>query len=529
MKRLIGLLALILGASVVRYAPAPDLPGAPLSRLPIAQYLFAGYNPGAVAVNITLDTSCAKDNGTTSATSVACGPMTPTAGDAITCELKVPYSASNNLPISVTDNVNSGKYNVLIGTRTDFNFDWATYLFENAAASATTITASWTTSAAHGAMSCQAWKGVPTKYSADSTIVESRAATSTNPCTTATCASPDLTPFDSNRVIVAALDKALTGLSAGTNYTIVNQNVSSTWTPEYWIQTTKTATNAPYQTSTSSAFYDSMGALAPSQYASACSETMIFDWTGGTNGNTVAEADMEAGTKGGHKQANATAYTGNADGSWTFNGATTGLTYATANYQPLSTTRTCPFYTGSGTGTVGLNYSTTQAAHSAQYNFETTASLVSAGICFSTDIAAADNGGPTDSFTIYGNSGFGTADFATFGVNGNGTLYAYLETSSATNATHITLTSGNWYWVWLQYQQGSSALLNHTMKVYSFSGAGCQGTPTLLNTLQNAIVANNSFPNRMIIGTSAQTTTVGKNLKYAAGFLDLMYGSLRLP
>jgi hypothetical protein len=199
------------------------------------------------------------------------------------------------------------------------------------------------------------------------------------------------------------------------------------------------------------------------------------------------------------------------------------MTFSTSAYQPLATPLDCPFCSGTGTGTLGIKYSTTQAAHSAQYNFDTSSPKASAGVCFSTDLPNLDAGGPNDVFTLYGNTGTGALDFANVVVWGSGTnLELYMETGGGNSAGSVPIVSGHNYWLSVQYVKGGT----HSINVYD----GCGASPALLGTVTYPAVPNASLPNFLIVGNAgAKTATTGKNYFYGAVKLDFLYGRPLLP
>src|ERR1035441_8907915 len=68
--------------------------------------------PGSGQVTATLDGSqhAVTDNGSASSATVVVGPITPTAGDGITCEVTALTGSSASTFSSVADNVNLGNY-----------------------------------------------------------------------------------------------------------------------------------------------------------------------------------------------------------------------------------------------------------------------------------------------------------------------------------------------------------------------------------------------------------------------------------
>ena len=119
---------------------------------------FSSNVSSAAFPPITLGVHAAHDNGASTATTVVVGPMTPTAGSTIVCDVK--YTTSANLT-SVADNVNSGVYQIAASMLRDPNhsFVLGTFYKENVAASATTITLTYTATGTNGQMACREWKG----------------------------------------------------------------------------------------------------------------------------------------------------------------------------------------------------------------------------------------------------------------------------------------------------------------------------------------------------------------------------------
>jgi hypothetical protein len=462
---------------------------------------------------ITLDGSVhgSKDNDTTSAATVVVGPLgTPTAGDTIVCEFVFDYGSTVT---TVVDNVNSGDYLPAVSVHTNWSLGkrYGIYYMENVAAANTTITLSYSPANTHGAMSCQAWKGTAPAYALDSTFLQAQDGSSADPTT-----GTNLTPFGDGRVVIAALGTASVTPTAGAGYALIDSDVNTRLHPEYVIQTTKTATAGDY-TAAADTWYDQMAAFAPNTNGF-CGTAAIMDWTGGTDGATVTAASLDASTKGGRKQPLSDVRTG-----WALNGPATGMTFSTSAYQPLATTLDCPFCSGTGTGTLGITYSTTQPAHSAQYNFDTSSPKASAGVCFSTDLPNTDFGDPSDVFTVYANTGKGALDYANVVISGNrSNLELYMETNAGNSPEHVPIVSGHKYWLSVQYVKDGT----HNIQVYD----GCEASPTLLGTVTYPALPNASLPNYLLIGSGgALTVTKDKNFFYGAVKLDFLYGRPLLP
>ncbi len=470
------------------------------------------FNTLPVGAGITLDLHGSKDNGAVSSSTVVVGPIgTPTAGDLIVCEF---VFSSASVFANISDNVNSGNYLSAAAIHTNFNTNLRNgiYYKENVAAGNTTITLSYSPASARGAMSCQAWSGARASFALDSSFVQAQQGSGINPNT-----GSNLTPFGDGRVVIGAVAMNTQTPTAGVNYTLIDPNTTTKLFPEYWIQSSKTATAGNFNAASDS-WYNQMAAFAPSSLGY-CDSAVILDWNGGIDGATIGLTDLEASTKGGRKQPLSDTHAGN----WQLNGPATGMTYSATAYRPFARSLDCPAYSGSGTGTVGVKYSTTQAAHSAQYNFETSSPAVSAATCFSTDLPNNDLGGPNDVFTLYGNTGVGSMDFDNVVVWGSGaSLMIYMESGTASTGPNIPILSGHDYWIYLKYVKNGT----HVLKVYD----GCGANPTLLGTITHAAAANTSLSNYLIVGNAgALTSTQGKNYYYGAVKLDYMYGGDLLP
>ncbi len=205
--------------------------------------------PGSGQVTAALDGSqhAATDNGGTSSATVVVGPITPTAGDGITCEVTSSTGNSASTFSSVADNVNAANYTA--ATAWTFNSatgEWSAIFYKSGVAGrATTITFTATVAHSNFAMSCEAWKpsSTPATFTLDPATVQ------TNSVTTAT-ANPTsgtaVTPAHANEVLIGYLSTNNAPTAFGPNYTSVDTAASTGAFPEYWIQTAVTATDAPY-------------------------------------------------------------------------------------------------------------------------------------------------------------------------------------------------------------------------------------------------------------------------------------------
>lgn len=486
-----------------------------------AQLTLTGAGRGTPSVGfpaITIGVSC---TGTaTGATSVACSSMTPALGSVIACGYIIPTGSTFT---QIADDKNSGVYqNAFAGIRdfSDHNFELGAYYKENVAASATVITMTYATSG-NSKISCFEIIGTPATYALDSSVTASQAANGTNPNS-----GTSLTPFANNAIVATILESNTSTPTAGFG-TLIG-NISTLW-PQYGIQTTKTATTGNY--TNASAVNYSEGMVAFGQNAGGtCNATHVFNWngTGAANGVAVDVTKLQASTSGGAAQPNADRIS-NRPG-WT-HGAGTGTTFSTAAYQPLVTTRTCPFFTGVGTGTLGLSHASGDTTSQSNYYFKTNQAKVTLATCFSTTTPVA-NTGTLDYLVIGGgDNSVGNPDFAVLQINSNGAVGTFqLEDSGATTAVSTThWTPNTQFWVRLEYNQANL----HKLYIYS----GCGASPTLLETVTGTVQISDSHVGVTGGGTADYFGFIGVSDSYIAGTAtyipasvgDILYGATLLP
>lgn len=217
---------------------------------------MAAFIPASQSTPMTLDTHGESDD--------AIPPMVfsvplynVTAGDLITCE--VTFDGGNgNVLSSVSDPVN-GTYSTGVAMEKNTAADQynGIYYFQNAAAGSYLVNLNLTMAALGTGISCQAWKGVVTASALDASFTQNRYSSGAN----ATTGSAK-TPSSGNELVIAAAGfDSDTTATAGTSYTLVDaQGAATRLFPEYWIQTTATATNGPF-TSASDHWTDQMVAF----------------------------------------------------------------------------------------------------------------------------------------------------------------------------------------------------------------------------------------------------------------------------
>lgn len=448
------------------------------------------------------------DNGASTATSVAVAIGTPAAGSTIYCDIRYPNGSTFT---TVTDNCNSGNYQPLLadirppGGTTKY----ATYYKENVAACSTTVTAAWTTTGTNGQIHCKEIKGGRATFAADTSVAQSVSTTSTNPANT-----NSYTPYGDNEMVLSGGLVSSGTVTAGSGFTLLD--ASSAMNPEYQIQATKTATTGQLTDSTSTGYAIGMAAFAPDA-GGPCDITGLIDWSGGSNGATVAASDAQTSAHGLNSQG--TSIFSHFGAFVVASGA--GLTYNTAAYQPLATSRNCPFYSGSGTGTLGLDHASNTAG-GVQYWFITQQPNVTAAACISTTAPTGlQSGYGLDTMSIHG--GFqGNGDYVNLQWNSSSNKWA-LEAPGGSAGSTTTWLQNTQYWILLTYKQQG----RHTISIYQ----GCGANPTLQETITaTGVVSGGGFADVVNFGNSGNDTWPSSyHWYYGAAIVDILYGGTLLP
>lgn len=378
---------------------------------------------------ITVGVSCNTNNGASSATTVVCGPMTPAAGSTIYCEAKYNNTASFT---SFADNVNSGSYQPGFSRLRESNHTYAigSYYKENVANSATTITLTYSSTQTNGQLVCKEIQGVATSYTEDSSLIQGLAGTSTNP------AMSSLTPFAADEIVLSGGNISSGTVTAGTSGGTWSLSTSaSTLRSQYLIQTTATATTGAFADTTSTAYGIGMSAFAKNNGGS-CGITGILDYSGGTNGGTPTAGTINSSMHGMAAQSSQDVAVNNKNGA-NIDGSGTGLTYSNTVAMPLTTTRNCPFYNGTGSASLSLAKATGSTnTGGVSYYFDTLQPKVSTFGCFQTDDGSGGTG-ESDSLGITGgDENVGNGDFANFGFGANGTITLEPKQGSGGVATY---------------------------------------------------------------------------------------------
>ena len=179
------------------------------------------------------------------------------AGDLIVCEV----SLEEGMTFTSVSDPKNGNYSpaITLHTNTTLTQQAGIYYVANAVAGSYNVSLAWTGGANnYQAMACQSWTGAATSSPQDTTMTKQQDKSSTaNPTTGST-----ITPAAAGELIIGCLTSSAHVPTAGTNYSLTDSaTITYVW-PEYWIQTTATATNAPY-TNSSDKWTDQMVAFKP--------------------------------------------------------------------------------------------------------------------------------------------------------------------------------------------------------------------------------------------------------------------------
>jgi Putative Ig domain len=215
---------------------------------------------GAVAL-ITRNAHGVTDVGATSTASpITVALSNVAAGDLIVCEVSLEAGVTFT---SVSDPSN-GVYlpAITLHTNTKMTQQLGIYFVANAVAGSYSVSMAWTGGATnYQAMACQSWTGVATSSPQDTTMTEQQDKSSTaNPTAGST-----KTPAAAGELIIGNLMTSAHVPTAGTNYTLTDSASATYMWPEYWVQTTATATDAPY-TNSSDNWTDQMVAFGPASF-----------------------------------------------------------------------------------------------------------------------------------------------------------------------------------------------------------------------------------------------------------------------
>ncbi len=205
------------------------------------------------------------------------------AGDLIVCEVSL---ESNVTFTSVSDPVN-GTYSpaIALHTNTLLGQQLGIFAIPNAAAGSYSVSLAWTGGAqGYQAMACQSWTGVATSAPQDTNMTEQQDGSSTANPTSGSAA----TPAAAGELVIGNLQTDRQVPTAGANYALTDAATTTMMWPEYWIQTTATATHAPYTNSTDT-WTDQMVAFKPNSSGAGVAAPSITSATtaSGTVGSSL--------------------------------------------------------------------------------------------------------------------------------------------------------------------------------------------------------------------------------------------------
>jgi len=415
-------------------------------------------------------TDCASANNAGTGTSpFSCGSLVVnTTGDTIVCEWGVDGSSASFGGISDSTN---GTYlmpmsSLTNGTTLDIGRQGIAYL-PNVAAGSYTPALSAANHDGFLSLACQPFKNVLTAFSLDGgsiTQVKDQTTVATNPTSGST-----QSPTTNGELILGFLTNGnCTTPTPGTNYSLLTGLAANCEWPEYWIQTTGTATNTPY-TMASDTWRDEQTALLPAGASPGVLPLTVYNnASGGTNGATPTTTTV----------GNSGAFV--ASGAWTVNNANSDMTFATktlncqqgssfingATFTNSSSTLAYQFATG--TGTDGVSFSTTGIG---------TYAKVTMAYCFETSIPQTDSNGNRYSLGSMESEDF--ADFCDPQIFPTGSaLQLDLESSGGgASAGRINIATNTVYQIQMTYATASGGC---QLSVYDTTGA--QVGSTLTNT-----------------------------------------------
>jgi hypothetical protein len=198
------------------------------------------------------------DIGTTLTASPITVPLSNVAaGDLIVCEVSLD---SHSTFASVSDPVN-GTYSpaITLHYNSAFTQQLGIFAIPKVAAGNYSVSLAWTGgSQVYNAIACESWTGVATSAPQDANVTQQQDGSSiANP----TSGSPVI-PATAGELVIGNLMTATQIPAAGANYSLTDVAPVTYMWPEYWIQTTATATNAPY-TNSPDTWTDQMVAFKP--------------------------------------------------------------------------------------------------------------------------------------------------------------------------------------------------------------------------------------------------------------------------
>ena len=209
--------------------------------------------------------------------------LNPAAGDGITCEMAFADGATS---VAIQDNVNAGSYPAAVPLHANLGAFVGVYYKSNVAAGSTVVTFTLNTTGGSIAMACQDWRALAGAFTLDGSFVQQQDGSGVSMTTGAA-----KTPSANNELVIGnAITNNLTP-SAGASFTAIGFAPSGpNQFPQYWIQTSATATNSPYTLGTADTWTDQMAAFA---FISTATPTLSP--TSGIPPQTVTISDSTSG------------------------------------------------------------------------------------------------------------------------------------------------------------------------------------------------------------------------------------------
>lgn len=459
----------------------------------------SGGGTTASVAAIVLDGTkhCQNDNGATPSTTISCALTSVTAGDLITCHLGADAASIQ----SIGDSTN-GLYTFVLTSPITVSSDTGQpmqAIFANAAAGTYSPTLTLTTAAAFVGISCEAWKNARTTNVVDTTFGQQQYVTTTaNP----NCGTSQ-TPANNGELILGTVSVSAGTPVAGTNYTLIDVDTTTITYPEYWIQTSKTATNAPY-TLASADWDDMCAAYLPSSAAAGATvkNITLLDGSGGSNGATVTNATLLSSTKGVLANTGTLTYqpgTISTQWSWTNALSTPLLSSKWSNGATYSSTPTLTLEYTTIANPTGVTYThwfdgTNQAS---SWNTATLAAWVQ------WDVTNAD-ANAYDFLTIYNGAG---GEFTVMKIT-SGVMNQEVKAGDTctVGCAGLAISPSTWYGIILQYNN-ATATGTHIAEVCNTSG-------TLLFTGNVTTTSTNKAGNSEIGPSGAEPETAGKHFYF---------------
>jgi hypothetical protein len=293
----------------------------------------SGFTTSAVAAtgaftqtSIILD-AAANNAGTPGGVNpITCGPITPTATGEMNA-VEVVWSSSATL-VNVTDTVNSGVYSAAFNPAMHANVNngiqGGIFFYPNPVRAATTINVNLTGNTAHFSASCQVFKTSSSgTFVLDTTATQQQDGTAANPTSGAA-----VTPANANSLILSDAFTCTQIPTAGSGYYPLASNPGPQLFTQYQVQTTATATNAPWVAAADTTGSSCNAGWTDQQAAFSVVGTTTYTFTTHTTGNGTVNCTPPAGTQpsGTVESCTASPATGSGFTGWSGTGSASACT-----------------------------------------------------------------------------------------------------------------------------------------------------------------------------------------------------------